>query len=216
VSALDKAGLADQAHKPFADEKSEFISLLKLWDWFDATRKELSINKTFAACKAKFLNGVRMREWADVHAQLLDMAKEMRLRFNDKPADYKTLHTALLAGLLGNVGFRAAEDTMWSGCRGIKFLPHPGMQLSKKPTQWLMAGSLVETTRLYARSVAAIEPPMIEAVAGHLINRSYSDPSWSRKHKPPCLSAVRCMACPFTTGGVWLTRPLTLKWHAKP
>ncbi len=177
----DKAGLADQAHKPFADEKSEFISLLKLWDWFEATRKELSVNKTFAACKAKFINGVRMREWADVHAQLLDMAKEMRLRFNDKPADYKTLHTALLAGLLGNVGFRAAEDTMWSGCRGIKFLPHPGMQLSKKPTQWLMAGSLVETTRLYARSVAAVEPPMIEAVAGHLITRSYSDPSWSRK-----------------------------------
>jgi ATP-dependent helicase HrpA len=177
----DKAGLADQAHKPFADEKSEFISLLKLWDWFEATRKELSVNKTFAACKAKFLNGMRMREWADVHAQLLDMAKEMRLRFNDKPADYKTLHTALLAGLLGNVGFRATEDTMWSGCRGIKFLPHPGMQLSKKPTQWLMAGSLVETTRLYARSVAAIEPPMIEAVAGHLITRSYSDPSWNRK-----------------------------------
>ncbi len=181
----DKASQADQAHKPFDDEKSEFLSLLKLWDWFETTRKELSINKTFAACKAKFLNGVRMREWADVHAQLSDMAREMKLlnvaKSNDKPADYKTLHTALLSGLLGNVGFRAADDQLWSGCRGIKFLPHPGVHLSKKPSQWIVAGSLTETTRLYARTVAAIEPPMIEAVAGHLITRSYSDPSWSRK-----------------------------------
>jgi ATP-dependent helicase HrpA len=181
----DKASQADQAHKPFDDEKSEFLSLLKLWAWFEDTRKELSINKTFAACKAKFLNGVRMREWADVHAQLSDMSREMKLpnvaKSNDKPADYKTLHTALLSGLLGNVGFRSADDQLWSGCRGIKFLPHPGVHLSKKPSQWIVAGSLTETTRLYARTVAAIEPPMIEAVAGHLITRSYSDPSWSRK-----------------------------------
>jgi ATP-dependent helicase HrpA len=177
----DKTTQADQAHQLFADEKSEFTSILKRWAWYDETRSQLSINKTFLACKTKYLSGIRMREWADVHKQLTDMAHTMQLRFNDIPADYTVLHTALLSGLLGNIGFRAAEEPLWSGCRGIKFLPHPSTQLAKKPPAWLMVGSLTETTRLYGRTVAAIEPNMVEQVAKHLIHRSYSDPQWNRK-----------------------------------
>ncbi len=177
----DKTTQADQAHQSFSDEKSEFVSILKRWTWYEETRSQLSINKTFIACKAKYLSGIRMREWADVHKQLTDMAHAMQLGFNDKPADYTVLHTALLSGLLGNIGFRAAEEPLWSGCRGIKFLPHPSTQLAKKPSAWLIVGSLTETTRLYGRTVAAIEPNMVEQVAKHLIHRSYSDPQWNRK-----------------------------------
>lgn len=177
----DKTMQINLIHQLFVDEKSEFIGILKLWSWYEKNRSQLSTNKLFTLCKAHYLNPIRMREWANVYTQLLDMSLAMHLTINDKPAEYTVLHTALLSGLLGNIGFKPAQESLWNGCRGIKFLPHPNTHLAKKPSSWIMAASLVETTRLYARTVAAIEPTMIEQVAKHIMQYSYSDPQWNRK-----------------------------------
>jgi len=178
----EKQNAADEAHKKFADEKSEFCSLLKLWEWFsERLAHKQSHRKFIEECRANFVNFLRLREWRDVHSQLVQLVHEAGLRENTAAATYEQLHTALLTGLLGNIGCKTDEDATWLGARGIRFLPHPGVMLTKKPGKWLIAAELVETTRLYGRNIAHIEPPWIERVAKHLIVKAWSEPRWDPK-----------------------------------
>jgi ATP-dependent helicase HrpA len=178
---------ADNAHKKFADEKSEFQSYLKLWKWFeDAIEHKKSNKQLMENCRANFLSQLRLREWRDVHSQLLTIVREQGWRLNELPATYEQLHTALLTGLLGNIGFKSEEDQLYLGARSIKFHIWPGSHLAKKAeggpkSRWIMAAELVETTRLYARCVAQIQPEWLERVGGHLLKKSYGDPRWEKR-----------------------------------
>jgi ATP-dependent helicase HrpA len=169
---LERAAAADERHARFADEQSDFLSLLKLWKLQD----EPGLRRI---CRDNFLSYPRMREWRDVHEQLRQTLDwhESSVR-PEKPEGYRAIHRALLAGLLGNVGMKD-EEGAYTGARGIKFWVHPG-SWTKKPGKWIVAAELVETTRLFARSVAAIEPRWLEEIGGHLIKRSRSDPHWEK------------------------------------
>ena len=178
---LEKAEAADRAHEPFRDERSDFMGYLELWKFFDgALKHRKSHRKLQALVHEHFLSHRRMREWRDVHAQLAALAGDMGLHPNEKPAGYSEIHRALLAGLLGNVGFKN-EDGEYVGARGIKFAIFPGSGLRKSQPKWVMAAELVETARLYARTVARIEPGWIEPLARHLVERHYFDPHWERE-----------------------------------
>ncbi|HEX2332471.1 MAG TPA: ATP-dependent RNA helicase HrpA, partial [Burkholderiales bacterium] len=169
---LERAAAADERHARFADEQSDFLAYLKLWK----LQEEPGLRRL---CRENFLSYPRMREWRDVHAQLeqtLEWA-ESSVR-PEKPEGYRVIHRALLAGLLGNVGMRD-EEGAYSGARGIKFWVHPG-SWTKKPGKWIVAAELVETTRLFARTVASIEPRWLEEIGAHLIKRRLSDPHWEK------------------------------------
>ncbi|MGZ8293585.1 MAG: ATP-dependent RNA helicase HrpA [Telluria sp.] len=175
---------ADEAHKKFADEKSEFLSFLKIWSWFEQAIEHKKSNRLLQeSCRSNFLSQVRLREWRDVHSQLLTIVREQGWRLNDAPATYENLHTALLTGLLGNVGFKAEDEPggAYLGARGIKFHIWPGSSLLKKPGKWVMAAELVETTRLYARCVAQIQPEWVERVGSHLLKKSWGEPRWEKR-----------------------------------
>ncbi|SDV47597.1 ATP-dependent RNA helicase HrpA [Chitinasiproducens palmae] len=173
---------ADTAHRRFADEKSEFLSWLKIWRWFeDAVANRQSNRQLVDACRANFLSHLRLREWRDVHAQLVTVAREQGWRIAQTEATYEQIHLSLLAGLLGNVGMKAEDEPHYLGARGIKFFPWPGSLLGKKAGRWVLAAEMVETTRLYARTLARIEPEWIEAVGAHLLRRSRAEPHWEKK-----------------------------------
>jgi ATP-dependent helicase HrpA len=175
---------ADEAHKKFADEKSEFLSYLKIWKWFESAIEHKKTNRQLMdSCRATFLNQMRLREWRDVHSQLLTIVKEQGWRTNELPATYEQFHMALLTGLLGNIGFKPDEEpgAGYLGARGIRFHIWPGSALSKKPGKWIVAAELVETTRLYARCVARIEPEWIEKIGGHLLKKSWGEPRWEKR-----------------------------------
>jgi ATP-dependent helicase HrpA len=179
---MEAQGAADNAHKKFADEKSEFQSYLKIWKWFeDAVEHKKSNKQLQEHCRANFLSQLRLREWRDVHSQLLTIVREQGWRLNEAPAIYEQLHTALLTGLLGNIGFKADEEQYYLGARGIKFYIWPGSHLIKKAGKWIMAAELVDTTRLYARCIAQIQPEWLERVAGHLLKKSYGEPRWEKR-----------------------------------
>ncbi|WP_370660755.1 ATP-dependent RNA helicase HrpA, partial [Zemynaea arenosa] len=175
---------ADEAHKKFADDKSEFLSFLKIWTWFEqAIEHKKSNRQLMDNCRANFLSQLRLREWRDVHSQLLTIVREQGWRLNEAPATYEQLHTALLTGLLGNIGFKDGEEpgAGYLGARGIRFHIWPGSYLVKKAGKWIMAAELVETTRLYARCVAQIQPEWIEKVGAHLLKKSYGEPRWEKR-----------------------------------
>ncbi|RJG19110.1 ATP-dependent RNA helicase HrpA [Massilia cavernae] len=175
---------ADEAHKKFADEKSEFLSFIKIWNWFEQAIEHKKSNRLLMeTCRSSFLSQVRLREWRDVHSQLLTIVREQGWRLNDAPATYENLHTALLTGLLGNVGFKSEDEQggAYLGARGIKFHIWPGSSLLKKPGKWVMAAELVETTRLYARCVAQIQPEWVERVGSHLLKKSWGEPRWEKR-----------------------------------
>ena len=179
---LDAQEQADQAHRKFADERSEFLAWLKIWAWFDEALAHKKSNRQLAqACRANFLSQLRLREWRDVHSQLLTVVREHGWRLNDSDATFEQIHHALLTGLLGNIGLKADDEPHYLGARGIKFFVWPGSTLAKKAGRWVMAAELVETTRLFARTIARIEPEWIERVGGHLIKRSLSEPHWEKK-----------------------------------
>ncbi|GAB3552970.1 ATP-dependent RNA helicase HrpA [Noviherbaspirillum agri] len=179
---MDAQDAADNAHKKFADEKSEFLSYLKIWKWFEEAIEHKKSNKQLMeSCRANFLSQLRLREWRDVHSQLLTLVREQGWRLNELPATYEQLHTALLTGLLGNVGFKMEDESQYLGARGIKFHIWPGSTLAKKAGRWIMAAELVETTRLYARTIAQIQPEWLERVGGHLLKKSYGDPRWEKR-----------------------------------
>ncbi|MEI2417713.1 ATP-dependent RNA helicase HrpA [Orrella sp. JC864] len=173
---------AEAAHARFADEKSEFLSYLKLWQWYgEQVAHKGSQRKLVALLRQHFLSPVRLREWHDVHTQLAALVGEQGWRLNQSPATYEQIHLALLTGLLGNVGLKSEEAGHYQGAREIRFHIHPGSRLARKAGKWVVAAELVETTRLYARCVARIEPTWLERAAPHLIRRVHSDPRWDRK-----------------------------------
>lgn len=173
---------SDQAHAKFNDDKSEFISYLKLWRWYgEQVLHKASQRKLVALLRQNFLSPLRLREWHDVHSQLAALVGEQGWRVNTLEATYEQLHMALLSGLLGNLGLKSEESGMYQGARDIRFHIHPGSRLVKKAGRWIVAAELVETTRLFARCVARIDPVWVERAAGHLIKRSWSDPRWEKK-----------------------------------
>jgi ATP-dependent helicase HrpA len=175
---------ADEAHKKFADEKSEFLSYLKIWRWFESAIEHKKTNRQLQDnCRTNFLSQMRLREWRDVHSQLLTIVKEQGWRLNEAPATYDNLHMALLTGLLGNIGFKGEDEpgAGYLGARGIKFHIWPGSSLLKKPGKWIMAAELVDTTRLYARCVAQIQPEWLEKVGVHLLKKSWGEPRWEKR-----------------------------------
>lgn len=179
---LEAQQAADEAHKKFADDKSEFVSFLKIWRWFEEAVEHKKSNRQLQdACRAQFLSQLRLREWRDVHSQLLTIVKEQGWRLNETPATYDNLHLALLTGLLGNIGFKSEEEGHYLGARGIKFYIWPGSHLQKKAGKWLMAAELVDTSRLYARCVAKIEPEWLEKVGAHLLKKSWGEPRWEKR-----------------------------------
>jgi len=175
---------ADEKHKKFADERSEFLSYLKIWAWFEDAIEHKKTNRQLQEnCRANFLSQVRLREWRDVHSQLLTIVREQGWRLNESPATYEQLHISLLTGLLGNIGFKAEDEQagIYLGARGIKFHIWPGSTLGKKAGRWIMAAELVETTRLYARTIAQIQPEWVEKVGAHLLKKSWGEPRWEKK-----------------------------------
>ncbi len=173
---------ADQQHRRFADEKSDFAGFIKLWDyWQQAQREKESNRRLQQRLEREFLSTRRLREWADVHGQLADAVAQMHWKPNAAPASYETLHQALLTGMLGNLGFNAVDEPHYQGTHQTRFFIHPGSALVKKAPRWLMAAELVDTGRLYARTVARIDPAWIERAAGHLIRTSHSEPHWEKK-----------------------------------
>jgi ATP-dependent helicase HrpA len=180
---MDRAQAADAAHKLFADEKSDFLGYLKLWRFFDDGVHHESNRKLHRACRDHFLSFSRMREWRDIHSQLKELAAELGWKAGDMKQDdgqYARVHRALLTGLLGNVGLKA-DDGSYQGARGIKFWIHPASALGRKAPRWVMAAELIETTRLFARSIGGIEPEWLERVGAHLLKRAQSDPHWEKK-----------------------------------
>ncbi|MGH3646250.1 MAG: ATP-dependent RNA helicase HrpA [Micromonosporaceae bacterium] len=177
----DQQQAADAAHQRFAEPESDFLAYLNLWNYLGEQQKQLSSNQFRKRCKAEFLHYLRIREWQDVHGQLRQVVRELRLPVNDQPADPTRIHTALLAGLLSHIGVRDAEKRDYLGARNAHFAIFPGSGLAKKQPQWVMSAELVETSRLWARVNAKIEPGWVEPLAGHLLKRHYSEPHWEAK-----------------------------------
>ncbi len=176
----DKLPQAEAKHAQFKAEESDFLTLLNLWNTFEEQKKHLTNNKLRKYCQDNFLSYIRMREWYDIHAQIMQVARgELKLKFNDNPANYEQIHCALLPGLLSNIGFRH-EQYEYLGARGLKFFIFPGSGQHKLKPKWIMAAEQVETSKVYARTVARIEPEWIEACAQHLVKRNYYDPHWEK------------------------------------
>jgi len=175
---LDKAAAADERHAKFADERSDFLGYLKLWKAFgqgaSPSRKQ---------CRENFVSYVRMREWRDIHSQLRQSVEELEWKLSsanvEKPEGVRAIHRALLCGLLGNIGMKDDANNNYTGARGIKFWVHPGSGV-RKPGKWMMAAELVETTRLFARNVAGVDPRWMEELGAHLLKRHRERPHWEK------------------------------------
>jgi len=184
---MEMQAQADQQHAKFDDEKSEFSGYLRLWKWIHEARgghgneHKLSNRQYEQLLRQNFINVRRVREWRDIHSQLHTVVAEHKWRLNTQPASYEELHKSMLAGLLGNIGVKPEEEDVYLGARGIKFYRHPGAHLKKKPGRWIVCAELVETTRLFGRGIANIEPLWIEQVAGHLLKKQLLDPHWEKK-----------------------------------
>jgi ATP-dependent helicase HrpA len=220
----EQAQAADEKHRQFDDERSEFLGTLKLWKWIEqgrghgepmqakqgrpiqaqarppsrhragqrgavlapqaaaqAATHKLSVRQQEQRLREHFISPRRVREWRDIYIQLHTVVAEKGWRLNTEPATYEQLHLSLLAGLLGNIGCKSDDEDWYLGARGIKFWRHPGANLSKKPGRWLVAAELVETTRLFGRCLAAIEPHWLPQLAGHLIKKQLLEPHWEKK-----------------------------------
>jgi ATP-dependent helicase HrpA len=178
---MDKIEAVNRAHDDFADERSDFLTWLAMWKWFEEALKHKESNrKLVQACHDRFLSYLRLREWRELHGQIAAMVAEMAWRPNETEARHEEIHRALLTGLLGNIGYKSDEAGVYLGARGIRFSIHPGSGLKKRQPKWVMAAELTETTRLFARCVAAIEPDWIEKLGAHLSKRSYRDAHWSK------------------------------------
>ncbi len=168
---------AAEAHAALADPGSDFLTLLRIWNRYLAERASRTRGAVRRWCAESFLSAARMREWEDLNAQLTDVAGELGWTLNEKPADPEPVHRALLTGLLGSIGEKS-ERGDFLGPRGLRFVVAPGTPLKAHPPRWLMAASLIDTGRVYARLVAAIEPAWIEAAGRHLVKREYTEPEW--------------------------------------
>ena len=187
---LEAQQQADAAHQKFDDDKSEFTGYLKLWKWINDARggrtnqgseHKLSNRQYEQLLRQNFVSIRRVREWRDIHSQLHTVVAEHKWAINTQPASYEQLHLTMLSGLLGNIGCKMDDEEVYLGARSIKFHRHPGAKLSKKPGKWIVASELVETTRLYGRGIAAIEPQWIPQIADHLLKKQLLDPHWEKK-----------------------------------
>ncbi|HEY4080905.1 MAG TPA: ATP-dependent RNA helicase HrpA [Burkholderiaceae bacterium] len=183
---MEQQQQADEKHKKFDDEKSEFMGYLKLWKWLEDSKggsgeHKLSNRRHEQLLRDNFVSPRRVREWRDIHSQLHTVVAEHGWRLNGSVATYEQVHLSMLAGLLGNIGLKSDDDDWYLGARGIKFWRHPGAHLSKKPGRWIVAAELVETTRLFGRGIAAIEPQWLPGIAGHLLKTQLAEPHWEKK-----------------------------------
>lgn len=177
----DKQQAADEKHARFSDERSDFMAYLNLWRYVRGKQRELSGNQFRKLCRDEFLNFLRSREWQDIDSQLRQVVKSLGISVNTEDAEPDKIHTALLSGMLSHIGLKEGETREYLGARGTKFAIFPGSVVAKKPPRWVMAAELVETSRLWGRVVARIEPEWIEPLAGHLVKRNYSEPHWEAK-----------------------------------
>ncbi len=176
----EKQQASDEKHRRFTDKKSDFLAFLNLWRYLQEQQKELSKNQFRRQCQKDFLNYLRIREWQDIYHQIRLTVREMGLPINSEKAEYQQIHTALLSGLLSHIGLKEAEKQQYLGARNAHFAIFPNSVLFKKQPKWVMAAELVETSKLWGRMVAEIEPEWIEPLAEHLIKKSYSEPLWSK------------------------------------
>src|SRR5690554_7017510 len=215
----EKRQAADQAHRRWQDPDSDFLALLNLWDGVEAAREALSGNQLRRWCKEHYINYLRLREWHDTFRQLRQLLRDMQIevpppapwpapeegdaetaRQEARRRQAATLHRALLPGLLSHLGL-LTENREYLGARNRKFVIHPGSGLAKKSPKWLMAFELVETTKLFARTVAKIDPQWIEPMAGHLVKRSYAEPHWEMKRaQVVAKEQVTLFGLPIVTG----------------
>jgi ATP-dependent helicase HrpA len=180
----DRQQQADEKHGRFTDKESDFFSYLNLWRYLRDQQRELSGNQFRRLCRSEFLNYLRVREWQDIYAQLRQVARNLNLRIDEDREDVapgQNVHTALLSGLLSHIGLKDTDKREYLGARGAKFAIFPGSALFKKQPRWVMSAELVETSRLWARVNARIEPEWAEKLAPHLVKRSYSEPHWDRR-----------------------------------
>ena len=191
----DKQTQADQQHARFRDETSDFLAFLNLWRYIREQQKERGSSSFRRMCKQEYLNFLRIREWQDIYAQLRTVAKQMGIHLNDQDAPADRIHVSLLAGLLSHIGMKDVKESKDSGqgggrreggrneylgARNAKFAVFPGSALFKKPPRFVMSAELVETSRLWARVNAKIEPEWVEPLAEHLVKRTYSEPHWEK------------------------------------
>ena len=176
----EKQQASDEKHRRFADKDSDFLAFVKLWHYIQTQQKALSKNQFRKQCQKDFLNYLRVREWQDIYHQLRLSVREMGLPINTLEANYQQIHTALLAGLLSHIGLKDSEKMHYLGARNAQFFIFPTSALFKKQPKWIIASELVETTKLWARTVAKIEPEWIEPLAQHLVKSSYSEPHWAK------------------------------------
>lgn len=177
---LEKQQASDEKHRRFSDKESDFIAFVNLWNYLKQQQEELTSAQFRKLCKTDFLNYLRVREWQDVYTQLRQVVKELGFAVNSIPADFRSIHTGLLSGLLSHIGQKDVEKPEFSGARNARFSIFPASGLFKKPPKWVMVAELVETTRLWGRIAARIDPEWIEPMAQHLIKRSYSEPHWEK------------------------------------
>jgi len=185
IRPAESAPQADEKHRIFTDPTSDFLSWFKLWQWYHEQAHHLSKSKLRKTCESHFLSYLRMREWHDLHGQLLGIVREMGMTPNAEAAKPDDIHKSILSGLLGHIAMKHDEKGI-VGARNVQVTLFPGSPLSKKPPKWMMAASWVETSRLFARCIAPIDPTWLEPLAQHLIKRSYSEPHWSKKRAQVC------------------------------
>ncbi|WP_035845464.1 ATP-dependent RNA helicase HrpA [Kitasatospora azatica] len=181
----EKRQAADERHRRFSSETSDFLSYLAMWRYVREQQRELSSSAFRRMCKSEFLNYLRIREWQDIYVQLRTVAKQLGVTIeephDDVEPDADRIHQSLLAGLLSHLGLFDVEKREYGGARGARFAIFPGSGLFKKPPRWVMSAELVETSRLWARINAKIEPEWVEPLAAHLIKKTYSEPHWEKK-----------------------------------
>lgn len=197
----DAREAADQAHARFADESSDFLALIKLWNHLRDRQRELSSSQFRKLCRREYLNYVRIREWQDIFSQLRQVGSDIGLRLNSKEASPDLVHQALLTGLVVNVGLLDDRTRDFLGTRNARFQIAPGSTQSKKKPRWIMAGEIVETNRMWARTVARVQPEWIERAADHLVSKSHSEPNWDRRSGSAlAIERVTLLGVPIVTG----------------
>lgn len=198
---MDKQQQADEKHRRFADEHSDFVGLLNLWNYLKEQQQELSGSAFRRMCKSEYLHYLRVREWQDLHSQIRAACKSIDLQQNSSEADHDAIHRSVLSGLLSHIGLRDVEKREYIGARGARFGISPGSSLFRKQPQWVMSAELVETTRLWARVNARTDPAEIERLAQHLVKRSYSEPHWEKKRgSAVALEKVTLYGVPLVAG----------------
>lgn len=200
VRPVEKQQAADAAHEKFLNEKSDFLTLLNIWDFFHQQKENLSKSKLRRACEQNFLSFPLMRQWQDIHRQLKAMATRQKLKSGQRRDDYAAIHRSLLSGLLSGVAM-LGDRHEYTGAGGLKFHLWPGSGVFGSKPKWIVSAEIVETTRCYARNVAKISPDWLEPLAGHLVKRRYADPHWSKKRQTVMASEhVTLFGLPIVNG----------------